>query len=176
MIEMSTPGSKKQKNNIQSYRRDNVNPTDQLPIKCKESVRNHINSVHVGSIVRVYDPAYGAKGHLATAHWMTEKGIFSTLHEDNKMDFVSLKYKTWVVDHRRVKSGSYRLFTRFGTDDIEDDGKKYTINEIKQKNSRILMNNTLMDYPTQADRQSYQCSLFRLTCNCGLSKKVKKYQ
>ena len=124
MIEMSTPGSKKQKNNIQSYRRDNVNPIDQLPINCKESVCNHINLVYVGSIVRVYDPAYGAEGYLVTAHWMTEKGIFATLHEDNKMYFVRLKYKTWVVDHRQVKPGSYRLFTRFGTDDIEDDGKK----------------------------------------------------
>ena len=133
MIEMSTPGSKKRKNDIQSYRRDNVNPTDQLPINCKESVCNHINSVYVGSIVRVYDPAYGAEGHLVTAHWMTEKGIFAKLHEDNKMDFVRLKYKTWVVDHRQVKPGSYRLFTRFGTDDIEDDGKKIQSMKLNRK-------------------------------------------
>ena len=30
-----------------------------------------------------------------------------------------------------------------------------------------------MDYPTQADRQTYRCSLFRLTCNYGLSKQLK---
>ena len=90
------------------------------------------------------------------------------------MDFVTLKYKTWVVDQRMVRPGSFRLFTRFGTDDIEDENKTSTINETKQKNSRILTNDTLMDYPTQADQQTYRCSLFRLTCNCGLSKKVKK--
>jgi len=63
--------------------------------------------VYVGSIVRVYDPAYGAEGHLVTTHWRTEDGIFATLHEDCKMGFVSLKYKTWVVDQRQVKPGSF---------------------------------------------------------------------
>ena len=42
-------------------------------------------------------------------------------------------------------------------------------------NSQILTNDTLMDFPTQADRETYRCSLFRLTCNCGMSKKAKVY-
>ena len=155
---------------------DQVIPTDRLPHSCKDSLRNHINSVYVGSIVHIYDAAYRAEGHLVMTHWITEDGIFATLHEDGKMGFVSLKYKTWVVDQRQVKPGSFRLFARFGKNDIEEENKINTINEIKQKNSRISMNNTLMEYPTQADRQTYRCSLFRLTCNCGLSKQLKKYK
>ena len=96
---------------------------DRLPITCKDSVRNHINSVYVGSIVRIYDHSYGPAGHLVTAHWITDEGIFATLHDDSKSDFVRLKYKTWVVDQRHVRPGSFRLFKRFGTDDIQDDSK-----------------------------------------------------
>ena len=164
-VNMSKSRNKRKKHDIQSYMGEVVNPTDRLPINCKESVRKHINSVYVGSILRIYDTAYGAEGHLVTAHWITNNGIFATLHEDCRMDFVTLKYKTWVVDQRMVRPGSFRLFTRFGTDDIEDENKTSTINETKQKNSRILKNDTLMDYPTQADQQTYRCSLFRLTCN-----------
>ena len=174
-IKMSKRHSKRPKIDQQSLSTEAVNPLQRLPNKCKDSVRNHINSVYVGSIVRIYDTAYGSEGHLVTAHWITENGLFATVHEDCKMDFVSLKYKTWVVDQRQIKPGSFRLFARFGTDDIEEEDKVNTINEVKQKNSRVLMNNTLMDYPTQRDRQTYRCCLFRLTCNCGLSKKVKKY-
>ena len=173
---MSKQGSKRRKQNLHSLSGDKVILTDRLPISCKDTVRNHINSVYVGSIIRIYDAAYGPEGHLVTAHWITEDGIFATLHEDGKMGFVSLKYKTWVVDQRRVKPGSFRLFSRFGMNDVEDEKKTNTINEIKQKNSRILINNTLMEYPTQADRETYRCSLFRLTCNCGLSKQLKKYK
>ena len=32
-----------------------------------------------------------------------------------------------------------------------------------------------MDFPTQFDRETYSCLLFRLTCNCGLSKRVHMY-
>ena len=95
-----------------------------------------------------------AEGHLVTTYRRIEDDISATLHDDCKMGFVSLKYKTWVVDQRQVKPGSLRLFSRFGTDDIEEENKINTINKIKQKNSRILINNTLMDYPTQVDRQT----------------------
>ena len=37
------------------------------------------------------------------------------------------------------------------------------------------MNDTLMDYPRQVDRDTYSCCLFRLTCNCDCSKKALKY-
>ena len=157
---MSKQGSKRRKQVLQRLSGDQVILTDRLPHSCKDSVRNHINSVYVGLIVRIYDAAYGPEGHLVTTHWITEDGIFVTLHEDSKMGFVSLKYKTWIVDQRQVKPGSFRLFSRFGTNDIEEENKTNTINEIKQKNSLILMNNTLMDYPTQADRETYRCSLF----------------
>ena len=150
-------------------------PNIVLPVKYKDTVRSHINSVYVGTILRIYDPAYSEEGQLATAHWITNDGLFVTLHEEQRSDFVTLKYKTFVVDHRLVKPGAFRLFFRTGTDDIKDEEKSKTINEVKQKNSRILMNHMVMDFPTQRDRETYQCSLFKLTCNCGYSKRVKNY-
>ena len=171
---MSDRKTKRQKDDVLTYATFEP-PLERLPITCKDSVRNHINSVYVGTIIRIYDNSYGPAGHLVTAHWITDQGIFATLHDDSKSDFVRLKYKTWVVDQRHVRPGSFRLFKRFGTDDIKNDSRKHTINEIKQMNSRVMTNNTLMDFPTQADRETFSCSLFRLTCNCGMSKKAKVY-
>ena len=53
--------------------------------------------------------------------------------------------------------------------------RKKTVNEIKQQNRRILMNDTMMRFPTEIDRCTYECCLFMLTCNCGYSKQVQKY-
>ena len=146
-----------------------------LPVKYKDTVRSHINSVYVGTILQIYDPAYSEEGQLASVHWITNDGLFVTLHDEQRSDFVTLKLKKIVVDHRLVKPGVFRLFCRTGTDDFKDEEKSKTINEVKQKNSRILMNHMVMDFPTQRDRETYQCSLFKLTCNCGYSKRVKNY-
>ena len=171
---MSNEHNKRQKIDIVTYA-TYQRPIVRLPIRCKNSVRSHINSIYVGTIIRIYDSRYGDAGHLATAHWVTEEGIFATLHDESTSDFVQLKYNTWVVDQRHVRPGAFILFTRFGTDDIADDTLEKNINEIKQLNSRVLTNDTLMDYPTKRDRETYSCSLFRLTCNCGLSKRVKLF-
>ena len=37
------------------------------------------------------------------------------------------------------------------------------------------MNDTLMDFPTEAERNTHRCCLFQLTCNCGFSKKAEKF-
>ena len=37
------------------------------------------------------------------------------------------------------------------------------------------MNHMVMHFPTQRDQETYECSLFKLTCNCGYSKRVKNY-
>ena len=148
---------------------------DRLPETCRRTVKDHINTIYVGSIIRILDVGYSPEGQLATVHWVTNEGLFVTLHMEEKSAFVDLRYKSWVVDHRSVKPGSFKLFSRYGTNDIADDRRSHTINEIKQRNSRILSNDTLMDYPTQADRNTYSCCLFRLTCNCGCSKRAKKY-
>ena len=154
---------------------ETVPVTVRLPQECAKTVLDHINSIYVGTIIRIYDRDYGVEGQLATAHWVTEKGLFVTLHDESKSNFVNLTYQTWVVDHRCVKPGSMLLHFRQGSNDIKDDLRTKTISEVKLRNSRILMNHTVMDFPTEADRQTYQCHLFRLTCNCGYSKKVKKY-
>ena len=38
-----------------------------------------------------------------TVHWVIDQGPFVTLHDEQRSDFVSLKYKIFVVDHRLVK-------------------------------------------------------------------------
>ena len=170
--EMSTPKKKKRKVAQTSI---TFFPNVRLPDSCGKTKIKHINSIYVGTILRIYAPEYGNEGQLATAHWATDKGLFCTLHDEQKSSFVKLKYKTFVVDHRLVRPGSYRLYKRTGTDDINDNSKNKTFNEIKQSNSKIFSNNIYMDFPSEIDRQSYNCSLFRLTCNCGLSKKVFEY-
>ena len=94
----------------------------------KDKVNDHINSVYVGTILRIYDPAYSIEGQLATAHWATEKGVFFTLHDEQRSDLISLEYKTWVVDPRPVKPDPLRLFNRSGKDDMKDETRKLTIN------------------------------------------------
>ena len=73
-------------------------PITVLPGKYKDTVRSHINSVYVGTITQIYDPAYSDEEQLATAHWFTDQGLFVTLHDEQRSDFVTLKYKTFVVE------------------------------------------------------------------------------
>ena len=35
------------------------------------------------------------------------------------------------------------------------------------------MNDTMMKFPTEIDRCTYECCMFMLTCDCGYSKRVK---
>ena len=148
---------------------------ERLPESCQKTVNMHINTVYVGSVIRIYDQTYKPEGKVATVHWITNNGLFVTLHDDGICNFIDLKYKSWVVDQGFVKPGAFKLFWRHGTNDIEEEKRSHTINEIKQKNSKILMNDTLIEFPTKADRETYECLLFRQTCNCGFSKKVKKF-
>jgi len=92
----------------------------------------------VASILRVYDQKDNPEGRLVTVHWGTDDGLFVTCHKKQVAEFIQLKYKQWVVDHRMVKPGSYLLFKRYGTDDINNDQRSKTINELKQLNHKIL--------------------------------------
>ena len=139
---------------------EHVSEKMQLPVSCRLTVKTHVNSIYVDSIVRIYDKRYGTEGQLVTVHWGTDEGLFVTLHDEQRCDYVQLKYNTWVVDHRRVKPGAYVLHRRYGTDDIANDNRNKTVNEIKQTNSKILTNNMLMDFPTIKDRQMYECLYF----------------
>ena len=78
------------------------NPDTVLDKKYKDTFRSHMNSVYVGTIIWIYDSAYSDEGQLATAHWVTEQGLYVTLHDEQRTDFITLKYKTFVVDHRLV--------------------------------------------------------------------------
>ena len=75
-------------------------------------MKDHINTVHVGTILRIYYQSYGVEGQLATAHWATENGIFVTLNDESKSNFMHLINYTWVVDQRCVKPVSMLLHIR----------------------------------------------------------------
>ena len=107
---------------------------ERLPDTCRKSLRTHINSIYVGSIVRIYDPRFITEGQLATAYWCTRDGLFVTLHSEQRCDFADLKYKKWIVDHRCVKVGALKLFSKASSNDIDENPRNKTINEIKQRN------------------------------------------
>ena len=127
-----------------------------VPDGFKDKVNNHINSAYVGTVIRIYEPPYSVEGQLTTAHWVTEQGVHVTLHDEQRCDFITLKYKTWVVDHRPVKPGAMRLFTRPGTYDMKDETRKLTINKIKQKKQRILMNKKGNEFSNHTSFQKTQ--------------------
>ena len=60
---------------------EHVSDQIQLPISRRLTVKSHVNSIYVGSIVRIYDKRYGTEGQLVTVHWGTEDGLFVTLHD-----------------------------------------------------------------------------------------------
>ena len=111
----------------------------------------------------------GPDGHLVTAHWAVNRRLFVTIHEQSVCNFIDLKNQRWVVGHIAMKSGSVILVQRYGTDDIKDNLRDKTYNEVRKRNSSILMNNTLIDFPMKADQETYRCSLFCLIYKCGNS-------
>ena len=131
------PVKKKRQNNEATYISMQLS-NERLPESCKMTVRTHINTIYVGSIIRIYDPVYSPGGQLATVHWVTNDGLFVTLHEEGICNFVDLKYKSWVVDHGFVKPGAFKLFSRYGTNDIEEQRRSHTINEKKKKTVKFL--------------------------------------
>ena len=60
-----------------------------------------------------------------------------------------------------MELGLLRLYTEYANHIIGD-----------EKNSRILINKTLMNSPTKDDRNIYQNCLFAPAYNCGFSKKA----
>ena len=98
--------------------------SERLPDRCKNTVHTHVNTIYVETVIRVYDPKFEPSDQFVTAHWCTEEGIFVTLHTEQKSTFLDLKYKSLVVDHGLVKPGAFKLCTRYGTNDIEDELRK----------------------------------------------------
>ena len=56
-----------------------------------------------------------------------------------------------------------------------NDHSHKSINEMKQLNRKVLMNDTYINFQSELDQDSYICCMFMLTCYCGFSKKFKKY-
>ena len=50
---------------------EHVSEKMQLPVSCRLTVKTHVNSIYVDSIVRIYDKRYGTEGQLVTVHWGT---------------------------------------------------------------------------------------------------------
>ena len=95
-----------------------------LPSTCKGTVRTHVNTVYVVTIICIYDKNVGPEGHLVTAHWAVNGRLFVTLHGQCVSKFIRLDNQHWVVDHQAVKPGSIILARRHGTNDITDSFKK----------------------------------------------------
>ena len=124
-----------------------------LPEHCRRTVQTHVNTVYVGSIIRIYERKYGSEGQLATALLLLNDQVYVTLHDEEICAFVDLTHKQWVVDRRRVKPGAFVLFARHGSDDIKEEQKKCSM-KFGKKNGKILLNDPLMDNPTQANRDT----------------------
>ena len=88
------------------------------------TVEKHINTVYVGTIIPLLGSHSNDKGRLATAHWMDRRGLFVTYHSEEISTFLDLRDKTFVVDNEFVRPGSFQLFTKLGTNDMEDEKKK----------------------------------------------------
>lgn len=106
-------------NNTQKKRKPSetfvhVSDLTQLPIGCHLTVKTHVNSIYVCSIDQIYDKRYGTESQLVIVHWGTQEGLFVTLHNKDRCDYVQLIFDTWVVDHRMVKPGAYVLHKRYG--------------------------------------------------------------
>ena len=86
---------------------------------------------------------------------MDYRGVFVTYDSEEISTFLNLNDKTFVIDHRCVKPWSSQLFTKFSTNDIDDVPGKKTVDKIKQLNRQILMNNTVIKFPTEMDQMSY---------------------
>ena len=112
----------KQYCNKRKYSKDDNNdlyPVKRLSEEDHVTIERHINTVYVGTVIRLLGTYNNEKGKLATAHWMDKRGVFLTYHSEQTSTFFDLKDKTFVVDHKSVKPGSFQLFRKFGTDDIE---------------------------------------------------------
>ena len=133
---MSQPQKKRRGDDKSRHHIDRLE--ERLPESCKKTVNTHINTIYVGSVIRIYDPSGKSQGQLATAHWITTNGLFVTLHDEGTSNFVNLKYKSWVVDHGFVKPGAFKLFSRHGTNDIEEKQRSHTINEKKKRVAKSL--------------------------------------
>ena len=66
-------------------------PNAQLPELSQKIKKEHINSIYVRTILRIYAPEYGNEGQLATTHWATDEGLFCTLHDEQKSSFMQLQ-------------------------------------------------------------------------------------
>ena len=55
---------------------------------------------------------------------------------------------------------------------MNDHSNKF-INEMKELNRKVLMNDTYMNFQSELDQNSYTCCMIMLTCYCGFSKKCK---
>ena len=58
------------------------------------TIERHINSVYVGTIIRLLDSNNNGEGNLATAHWIDNRGVFVTYHSEKISTFVHMQL--WV--------------------------------------------------------------------------------
>ena len=73
----------KQYCNKRKYSKDDNNdlyPVKRLSEEDHVTIERHINTVYVGTVIRLLGTYNNEKGKLATAHWMDKRGVFLTYH------------------------------------------------------------------------------------------------
>ena len=125
----------KEYSNKRKYSKDEktYHPFKRLSDVDHMTIERHINTVYVGTTIRLLDSYNNGQGKLATAHWIDNRGVFVTYHSEEISTFVDLRDKTFVVDHGSVKPGSFLLFSKLGTDDMEDDNKKKLLMKLNNR-------------------------------------------
>ena len=132
-----------------------------LPNYCN-TVTDHCDTIYVGTRVIFWDnPSDRSIGREGFVHWVCDKGIFMSFHNDNKCEFVQLSANDrWVIKKQEVLHGALRILVKPYTDDILLDEQHLTQKEIIMRSSNSFLNDVHFRFPTGTDRDSYDFLFF----------------
>ena len=129
-----------------------MGPQETLPYDCRVTVHEHVNTIYVGSLVRLFSNETDEYSSVGIAHWSSDRGIYFTMLEEKIMKYYDITQFKWVVNNSKVYPGAYVLARRDKTDDIH------------------------ASLATKSDNEyTYKCMRYRMTCECVIEKKAVKY-
>ena len=95
-----------------------IGPQETLPYDCRVIVHEHVNTIYVGSLVRLFSNETDEYSSVGIAHWSSDRGIYFTMLEEKIMKYYDITQFKWVVNNSKVYPGAYVLARRDKTDDI----------------------------------------------------------
>ena len=152
-----------------------IGPQETLPYECRLLVSEHVNTIYVGSMVRLFSNETEEYSSIGIAHWSSERGIYFTMLEEKIMKYYDIQLFKWVVNNNKVYPGAYVLARRDKTDDIHASLTSKSDNEQVKWNTKTLWNDVLYHFPTKKDQYTYKCMRYRMTYECNVPKKAVKY-